>query len=348
MNTPSLILSLGDKEFLLTSSEVRIGRDSQNGVVVNDESISVYHSTITPSPHGLLLKDLDTTNGTFVNGRRIKETFIEAGDQIRFGNVEAKVIVQLLAEATTFCPSCGAGIAGEAKFCSSCGKAVVSESKNEVAKAAFTWWPTSQLAASVLVALILLIFSGWTYQPVATLLMLVFLFVVATVIRYAYHRLRSPKDSSHGPPPNIPSTLWKRWPVRTAMVFLLLDIALLDYDDHAQSRRRSEYTSKMYAIEQEASRHGENMDGWKNEDPFKSLAFLVSRDGNDHDFGQSTWQPINPQQQYFWLAGMRKMANDSQMAAHQGFVMLSIAFLFMLGYVLYDGLDERRRSKSKT
>lgn len=347
MNTPSLILSLGDKEFPLTTSEVRIGRDSQNGVVVNDESISAFHSTITFSPHGLLLKDLDTTNGTFVNGRRIKETFIEAGDQIRFGNVGGRVMAQLPAEATTFCPSCGTGIAAEAKFCSSCGKAVVTESKNEGAKATFTWWPTSQLGASVLVALFVLIFSSWTYQPLGTVIMLTIVFGFATLLRYAYYRLKSSRKD-HGKTQIIPTALWKRWPVRVGMILLLFEIPLLDYDDHSQSHKRSEYNSKMYAIEQEAKLHGENIDAWKNEDPFKSLAYLVRRDGNDHDFGQSTWQPINPQQQYFWLAGMRKVASEGQIAAHQGFVMFSIVFLFMVGYVLYDGLDERRRSKSKT
>lgn len=110
----------------------------------------------------------------------------------------------------------------------------------------------------------------------------------------------------------------------------------------------ADYTSKMYAIEQEASLHGESIDSWKNEDPFKSLAYLVRRDGNDRDFGQSTWAPINPQQQYFHWAGLRKIVSEAQTAAHQGFVMISIALLFMFGYVLYDGLDDRKRSKSKT
>ena len=45
---------------------------------------------------------------------------------------------------------------------------------------------------------------------------------------------------------------------------------------------------------------------------------------------------------------MRKMAIEGQTAAHQGFVMISIALLFMLGYVLYDGLDERRRRMTTT
>ena len=349
MSTALLILSLGSNDFPLTATELKIGRDPQNEVVLADDSVSVFHSVFAPSPHGVVLKDLDTTNGTFVNGRRIKETFIEVGDQIRFGNVEAKIAApQQSSSKEGYCPDCGAGVAAESKFCSGCGKPVVHQTEETVAKRAFSWWPTNQLGASMLVALFLLIFSSWTYQPVVTVLMLVFVFGVSTVIRFAYYRLSSKKKEQPGTEKIVPAALWKRWPVRTGLIVLLLEVPLLNFDEQSQRRRGADYTSKMYAIEQEASLHGESIDSWKNEDPFKSLAFLVRRDGNDHDFGQSTWEPINPQQQYFHWAGLRKIVSEAQTAAHQGFVMICITLLFMFGYVLYDGLDEHRRSKSKT
>ena len=352
MRTASLILSIGSNDFPLSATELKIGRDPQNEVVLADDSVSVFHSVFAPSPHGVVLKDLDTTNGTFVNGRRIKETFIELGDQIRFGSVEGLIAApQQPAVKDVLCPHCGADVAAESKFCIACGIAMVNQPEEVVekdtVKPAFSWWPSNQLGASVLTALFVLIFSSWTYQPLGTIFMLAVVFSVSIVIRYAYHRLSAKNMDRQSTEHNVPAALWKRWPVRVGLFFLILEVPLLNFDEQSQGHLRSEYTAKMYAIEQEASLHGESIDSWKNEDPFKSLALLVRRDGNDHDFGQSTWVPANPQQQYFEWAGRRKVAIQGQTAAHQGLVMISIALLFMFGYLLYDGLEAQEDRFSK-
>lgn len=50
-----------------------------------DDSISLYHAFISIQPQGIVLKDLCSASGVYVNGQRIVETIIRAGDSIHFG-----------------------------------------------------------------------------------------------------------------------------------------------------------------------------------------------------------------------------------------------------------------------
>ncbi len=66
----------------------KIGRDSGNDIVISDVTVSSQHAIITLSDSGeVKVKDLNSTNGTFVNGNRISaETAIKAGDVVKMGN----------------------------------------------------------------------------------------------------------------------------------------------------------------------------------------------------------------------------------------------------------------------
>ena len=63
-----------------------IGRDSDNTIVVNDDSVLAHHAVIRVQDGGLLLEDLHSSNGTFVNGSRILLQRIEVGDEVRLGD----------------------------------------------------------------------------------------------------------------------------------------------------------------------------------------------------------------------------------------------------------------------
>ncbi|MDR1149135.1 MAG: FHA domain-containing protein [Spirochaetaceae bacterium] len=67
---------------------LKIGRSSSNNIVVNDPTVSSQHASLTISDAGeLRIKDLNSRNGTFVNGRRIfQETLITSKDVIKAGN----------------------------------------------------------------------------------------------------------------------------------------------------------------------------------------------------------------------------------------------------------------------
>jgi transcriptional regulator with GAF, ATPase, and Fis domain len=66
-----------------------LGRDPANGVEVRDAAVSRKHCSITEVSGGVFeIADLDSHNGTFVNGNEITRQTIQHGDRIRIGNSE--------------------------------------------------------------------------------------------------------------------------------------------------------------------------------------------------------------------------------------------------------------------
>jgi signal transduction histidine kinase/CheY-like chemotaxis protein len=63
-----------------------IGRSMEAHLQLEDESLSRRHAEIRRTERGIELKDLKSSNGTFVNGVRIEHTVIHAGDKIRLGS----------------------------------------------------------------------------------------------------------------------------------------------------------------------------------------------------------------------------------------------------------------------
>jgi pSer/pThr/pTyr-binding forkhead associated (FHA) protein len=73
-------------------SVVRVGRSPDVELVIADDFVSTNHARIVPSPSGPLLEDLDSTNGTLLNGIRVSSpTPLTAGDEIEIGTVKMKV-----------------------------------------------------------------------------------------------------------------------------------------------------------------------------------------------------------------------------------------------------------------
>ncbi|HCB14594.1 MAG TPA: Fis family transcriptional regulator, partial [Gammaproteobacteria bacterium] len=64
---------------------VRIGTSPDNDVVLTDRAVSRRHAEILMTPNGLLLRDLGSTNGTFINGVQITEAYIPPDAECRFG-----------------------------------------------------------------------------------------------------------------------------------------------------------------------------------------------------------------------------------------------------------------------
>lgn len=72
--------------FPLEGDQLTIGRDSTNGVAINDAEVSRKHSRLTFQGGKYVLEDLGSTNGTFVNGQRIAgPVVLKAGDVISLG-----------------------------------------------------------------------------------------------------------------------------------------------------------------------------------------------------------------------------------------------------------------------
>ena len=66
---------------------IRIGRKSENDVVLNNSSVSGRHAEIFVNEDGIVfLTDLGSTNGTFINGNRVEgSVLLKKGDILRFG-----------------------------------------------------------------------------------------------------------------------------------------------------------------------------------------------------------------------------------------------------------------------
>jgi len=73
--------------FPLDEDEVIIGRGEDNDIVLNIAEISRTHSALTRGEEGYIIKDLDSTNGTFVDKKKIGEKYLlKSGDTIMLGD----------------------------------------------------------------------------------------------------------------------------------------------------------------------------------------------------------------------------------------------------------------------
>jgi pSer/pThr/pTyr-binding forkhead associated (FHA) protein/outer membrane protein assembly factor BamB len=73
------------------AGKVTIGRDPGNDIVIDDQMVSSRHARIEIKGDKPYLTDLGSSNGTFVNGGRITEKALEAGDEIAFDQVAFQV-----------------------------------------------------------------------------------------------------------------------------------------------------------------------------------------------------------------------------------------------------------------
>ena len=72
--------------FVVDGRPLTIGRGSENALVLRDEQASRKHARIFGRQGALLLADLGSTNGSWVNDRRVEEIALGEGDRIRLGN----------------------------------------------------------------------------------------------------------------------------------------------------------------------------------------------------------------------------------------------------------------------
>lgn len=79
-----------EKTFRILSGGIRtIGRATGADFIVDAPLVSRVHCRLTALPNGdLEVKDLDSTNGTFVNGDRVENALLASGDKLQVGRVE--------------------------------------------------------------------------------------------------------------------------------------------------------------------------------------------------------------------------------------------------------------------
>ncbi len=81
------------RRYELGDDDVTIGRDAGNTIVVGSDQASRRHARIFVSGGAHVLVDLDSTNGTFLNSKLVKEQTLRHGDVIRIASTVLKYAV---------------------------------------------------------------------------------------------------------------------------------------------------------------------------------------------------------------------------------------------------------------
>ena len=71
-----------------TPGAIKIGRATDNDIVVPDVLASRHHATLLPTPSGTEIRDNRSINGTFVNGARVDSAMLRDGDTVTIGNID--------------------------------------------------------------------------------------------------------------------------------------------------------------------------------------------------------------------------------------------------------------------
>lgn len=87
----------GDRSIVLDGAGITIGRAPDNGLVLGDAAVSRHHARLQVRQGMLVLVDLESRNGTFVNGQLVSEMALGVGDQIQIG--DTRLLVEALAAA---------------------------------------------------------------------------------------------------------------------------------------------------------------------------------------------------------------------------------------------------------
>lgn len=87
---PVVLVSLQGRTtpFPLVKVETTLGRHDTNDIALPEQTVTGKHAVIRMENGTITISDLGSTNGTFVNGERIRTHEIKAGDRFRLGNVE--------------------------------------------------------------------------------------------------------------------------------------------------------------------------------------------------------------------------------------------------------------------
>ncbi len=101
---PKILIINGSKKgttFPLMADETTIGRESANTISLQLPSVSRRHCVIRREGDEFKIRDLDSANGTFVNGIPVKEQTLSHSDQLRLGNIELVFLLEDREETTS-------------------------------------------------------------------------------------------------------------------------------------------------------------------------------------------------------------------------------------------------------
>jgi pSer/pThr/pTyr-binding forkhead associated (FHA) protein len=92
---PKMIVSIDGvviKEVQLTKDRTTLGRRPYNDIVIDNLAVSGEHAVLQLSGNEVYLEDLNSTNGTYVNGKAVKKQLLQNNDTVEIGKYKIKFI----------------------------------------------------------------------------------------------------------------------------------------------------------------------------------------------------------------------------------------------------------------
>lgn len=80
--------ALRDRRFDIPTGRSTVGRNPTNNIIVDDDSVSLVHARIFQKDGEWWVLNLLSTNGTYVNNRKVTDSHLHDGDRVRFGEAE--------------------------------------------------------------------------------------------------------------------------------------------------------------------------------------------------------------------------------------------------------------------
>ena len=91
---PKMIVSIDGvviKEVQLTKDRTTLGRRPYNDIVIDNLAVSGEHAVIQLVGSEVFLEDLNSTNGTYINGKAVKKQVLQNNDTIEIGKYKIRV-----------------------------------------------------------------------------------------------------------------------------------------------------------------------------------------------------------------------------------------------------------------
>ena len=91
---PKLVLlsaGMAGRTYDLKADKATVGRVEDNTFQVAEPSVSSHHCEVLLKGNDVIVKDLNSTNGTFINGEKITEAPLKPGQILRLGQVEIRL-----------------------------------------------------------------------------------------------------------------------------------------------------------------------------------------------------------------------------------------------------------------
>jgi len=92
---PKMIVSIDGvviKEVQLTKDRTTLGRRPYNDIVIDNLAVSGEHAVLQMTGNEVYLEDLNSTNGTYINGKAVKKQLLQNNDTVEIGKYKIKFI----------------------------------------------------------------------------------------------------------------------------------------------------------------------------------------------------------------------------------------------------------------